>query len=170
MKLFLVKKWGKKKKDKAAHTTARKAYEPSSAEWSLPRQSGSSLDSYCQRYQAKIHVHMYYSTYLSIIWPISIGLPGVNGCIGNGVSSEIGYYSFYKHVIALPFWCDRLAFLLWKRRTNQKECSTQGVNQLLLTIMCIFSEERPKDGALSCTRGFGTVDRIDEGRDSKSVR
>ena len=112
-------------KDKAAHTTARKAYEPSSDEWSLPRQSGSSLDSYwivVFFFKALIYVEAIFFTYLSIILPMAISLPGVNSYIGNGVSSEICYNPFYKHVISLPFRCDRVAFFLWNE-TNQKRMS-----------------------------------------------
>ena len=40
----------------------------------------------------------------------------------------------------------------------------------VFTFMRIVSIERSKDGGLSRTRGLGIIDRIDEGRDSKSVR
>ena len=108
--------------------------------------------------------------YLSIILPMSISLPGVNSYIGNRVSSEICYNSFYEHVIAFPFRCDRVAFFhLWKR-TKKRIRIVQKNPPKLLTFMRIFSIERSKDGGFGRTRWLSTVDRIDEGGDSKSVR
>ena len=52
---------------------------------------------------------------------------------------------------------------------NEIKKSVQRKNQVL-TFMRVLSKERSKNGALSRTRGLDTIDRIDEGRDSKSIR
>jgi hypothetical protein len=63
--------------EEKANTTARNAYDPSSAEWSRPLQSGTSRVEYCKPLNIK-NSSREKQAYLSVIKAVTVRLPRIN--------------------------------------------------------------------------------------------